>query len=414
MLIGPHVRSQSAASTRSPGPGPAADPLNHELETYQPGAAQPARDVGETARQIEEAVVVGAGPAGLAAAIVLAQRGVKVTVVELRDYFYQRPHHLNLRQQTLDTFAELGVLDDIAQRSGPLEREELTHLGEVREPTQRPPDPNRVTSDAWEILNSPSVMQARISDVEKMMHYHAEEMGVKFKYHAHAILDQQEDGNFGVHAQDAEGITDLGVPDLVVVTDGANSTTREQVGIGFEEQSEGRWYLGGHVNLPIGAVTRKSIHVNEDGSTQRLMATGHARYPSTWISVEASGSMLESTQEERVAQLCRGASLIMGQEVRPEDITWGAGLVTKVQDRVIERAAVGGNLIFGGDAARTGDVWESGGLNLSLTSDVRNLTRLVEGVNSGRRSKANALHQYCLRTRWASRMWHAASAQSAS
>jgi 2,4-dichlorophenol 6-monooxygenase len=58
-------------------------------------------------------LIVGGGPAGLSAAVLLAQRGIEVLLVERRGFVshYPRAHLLNVR--TMEVFDEMGVADDV-------------------------------------------------------------------------------------------------------------------------------------------------------------------------------------------------------------------------------------------------------------------------------------------------------------
>ena len=73
---------------------------------------------GATRRVIENALVIGGGPAGLAAAIKLAERGIQVVILEMRSPDYSRPHHLNAREDTLHSLRDLGVYEQVRQASG--------------------------------------------------------------------------------------------------------------------------------------------------------------------------------------------------------------------------------------------------------------------------------------------------------
>jgi 2,4-dichlorophenol 6-monooxygenase len=67
-------------------------------------------------------LVVGGGPAGLSAALLLAQRGVEVLLVERRGFtsHYPRAHLLNVR--TMEVLAEMGVADDVYAQAPPDDR----------------------------------------------------------------------------------------------------------------------------------------------------------------------------------------------------------------------------------------------------------------------------------------------------
>ena len=387
----------------------------------RPGAMQRMREKMRTGthKPVKSAVIIGGGPAGLSAAIKLAEEGVKVTIVEARDENYVRPHHLNARQSTLDALADLGVYKDVQAASG-----------WVEDPTGTDPHKPRLMTEGlfhgesartiWE----PSVAQVRISDVERALYARANELGIEYRPHTRAVIGEAnedkmyslslETGSYVEGQWKADGQPQpFGTPDLIVACDGAGSPTRQQVGIPFLEVSEPHFYLGGHIDKKLGPEYRKMVLLDGD-ERLHLMATGHARYPQTWVSVETDASVKTMTQEQKTELLARRASQIMEQDVKPEDITWGAGQITIVQNRKAQTAVAGNNLVLLGDSARTGSVWVSGGLNLALTGDISALLHMVKGINERGYSREGGMSIYDARVRLATECWHRAGAQELS
>ncbi|QSE86638.1 FAD-dependent oxidoreductase [Rhodococcus koreensis] len=75
-----------------------------------------------SAPESTEVVVIGGGPAGLTAAIELAQLGVDVTVFERRATTSHLPRAHLLNQRTMEIFDAIGVADDVYEMSPPEDR----------------------------------------------------------------------------------------------------------------------------------------------------------------------------------------------------------------------------------------------------------------------------------------------------
>ncbi len=352
-------------------------------------------------RLIENALVIGGGPAGLAAAIKLSQLGVRPVILELRSPNYQRPHHLNARQETLDSLDDLGVWEEICRRS--------SRNCEALQKSARSDCPQST-------LESDSVAQLRISDTEKVLYQEVRRRGIPFIEGYRAQLFECLTG-FGVRAEQMQPVgadfaptgrvEEMGKPDLIVVADGANSPTRQQAGIDFVASSSERFYLGALVEHDLGPNYRR-LGLWEGDQLRHLMATGHAHYPQTWVSVEGDAALLEMSPEERKQHLMERTSVLLNREISLAQLSWGAGLVTRVQNRSASQATAGDNLALIGDSLRTGSVWVSGGLNLALTTDIANLEELVAGLNSGEYSREQAFSIFEEKSKLATQAWHQA------
>lgn len=387
--------------------------------------AKSGRDSG-----IRTALVIGGGPAGLAAALALTKLDCKVTVVEMRadesgeHPLHARPHQISLRQDSLETFKEHGAYEDLMSKSGYATREERIHHGPERVDfdTKEPQAVHTARDTIFlnpAFIHSDSTSQIRISDGEKALYKQALEQGVEFRVGevADLVHDEQTD-NYSALLQKAEVTNDGQLKrhgpqqtfeaDLVVAADGAGSPTRKAVGIEFLEESEPVHYLGGLVSQGIGPVTRKVTVNEEDGLKRHIMGTGHDVYDDTWVSVEVTPTEAALPKEERIALLQDKAKYAVNRPVELTDITWGAGHVTTVANRRAEKTTAGNNLVLIGDAAGTGSVWVGGGLNLALTTHLKALENLV--VSSRIPHRENHFNIYDRTLQWATTHWHKAGA----
>lgn len=380
---------------------------------------------------IRQAIVIGGGPGGLAAAIALAKKNFDVTVIELRadekgqKPLHARPHQISLRQTSLDSLKDLGAYEEVISKSGFVEKESVLRVDEhSTQVEKKKPEAVSVRRDGMYIhpgmLDTDSVSQVRISDVEKALYNEAQKLGIKVQAGHVAELKKNGD-SYSVSSHQAKLVgnkvektgdsKDYGTPELVIVADGAGSPTRQALGIDVKEESDSKFYLGGHVQKGLGPQTVKVAKREGGQFTRHIMGTGHQKYEETWVSVEITPEEAKLSPQERTELLAKKAQYVFpDRTVTPQDVGWGAGQITTVQNRRAERTTAGDNVVLFGDAAGTGSVWVGGGLNLALTTHLKALEHLVDSLKTTRTGKERPLQVYNKTIQWATSRWHQAGA----
>lgn len=69
-----------------------------------------------------EVLIMGGGPVGLSCAILLAQRGIDVFLVDRRDFVFRFPRAHLLNMRTMEAFSDMGVSDEIYAATPPHDR----------------------------------------------------------------------------------------------------------------------------------------------------------------------------------------------------------------------------------------------------------------------------------------------------
>jgi 2-polyprenyl-6-methoxyphenol hydroxylase-like FAD-dependent oxidoreductase len=181
----------------------------------------PERRVGQPGR----VVIVGAGPAGMALAYLLARRGVAVTVLESHLDFARVFRGEGLQQSGIDTFRQMGLgerLDGLPQVE--LQTVEFYLDGRLVFQTGTA----EVGRDRARLVSQPAVLHMLADEAGKCASFQLE-MGVSMRDFL------REDGRVvGVRASTPDGLRDYPA-DLVIGADGRHAATRKHSG--FSEVS---------------------------------------------------------------------------------------------------------------------------------------------------------------------------------
>lgn len=323
-----------------------------------------------------EVAVVGAGPVGLAVALGLAHKGVRVVVLEARDQVSDGSRALSLERRSVQLLDRLGVGEAFARLAQTRNLNRVFHgtqlVYEMSFPTPKGEKrPNMmVLQQCW---TEQMLLDALKDQPTAQVRWHSRVTGVR------------EEGDVAVvGVETPEGPYELRVP-YVVATDGARSEIRRQMGLAYEapmgtQVSERQFII---VDFTLEADLPPGRRLFLDLPYKRgSMAILHSQpfgvlrldYP-----VE-DGDDIEHEQrpetvEKRVAQ-----HLAMMQIDAPWKILWQS--VYRPRGRTLANFRHG-RLIFAGDSAHQTPIFGGRGLNLGF-GDAANLAWRLAYVVKGR------------------------------
>jgi 2-polyprenyl-6-methoxyphenol hydroxylase-like FAD-dependent oxidoreductase len=364
-------------------------------------------EAGAALQQPRKAVVSGLSSGGLLSAIVLAKAGYKVDAFEAREG-YSRQMQFSSRQALIDELASIdpALSQKFLEVSGPLTRGFVFTLNEKRKELAREAphegDPTAVPTSGEEMLSGVPISLVECRVLEQVL----------FDYlKAQPNVTVHSKTKLQLGAPDAAGrysVEGVGVPDLVVVSEGANSATRKQLGIESMATSPTERIIAGTVGKGSGgrAALKLTDSKRADGSTERIlsMALGSAKVDKTWVLVEVKesfnadpGGGLDPTSDEfRKAQQAlvekefrAEAALVMETDVSDAPLEGAiAGGTSRptlftMQQRMSNRATAGSNVVGLGDFVGNAHFTVGGGMATAAVSHVERLKALVFDLEMG-------------------------------
>ncbi|MBX3195688.1 MAG: FAD-dependent oxidoreductase [Microbacteriaceae bacterium] len=177
---------------------------------------------------VRSVLIVGGGISGLTTAIALAQRDVRVTLVERAPAFARVGHGLTVQGNALRVFREIGVLDRVMQHSHP-EEEGVTLFHSDGSVMMHLETPRTGGPDL------PPTIGVLRADVHEILVERATELGVELRLGTELV-------SFDNHGDSASTLLSDGSTefwDLVIVADGIRSQTRAKLGIPDEPAPSG-------------------------------------------------------------------------------------------------------------------------------------------------------------------------------
>ena len=180
-------------------------------------------------RTVERAAVVGAGVAGLAAAIRLADAGVSVALYEARPELNPLGSGITLQGNALRIFDHLGIWEELRGRGYPFEGLKLRAPGPEAAVVADLPDVKTGGPDY------PACMGMYRPDLARVMLARAEAVGVELHFGSTVTSLEQTGETVRLEA----GGVEVGPFDLVIGADGLHSAVRSLIGIDVEPVRNG-------------------------------------------------------------------------------------------------------------------------------------------------------------------------------
>jgi 2-polyprenyl-6-methoxyphenol hydroxylase-like FAD-dependent oxidoreductase len=171
-------------------------------------------------------VVVGAGPAGLTLAMLLAQRGITVKLIEVSRTFRRTFRGEALMPSGLDAIAQMGLADLVKQV--PHRSLDAWEFYIEKRPIFRVDEPMVTGSRSCTLISQPAFLEAVLERASQYSNFELiQGTGIR-------ELWWQEGRVAGVKLSDGQTIA----ADLVIGADGRNSVVRQQADLSLEQEPQ--------------------------------------------------------------------------------------------------------------------------------------------------------------------------------
>ncbi|WP_313805868.1 bifunctional 3-(3-hydroxy-phenyl)propionate/3-hydroxycinnamic acid hydroxylase [Sphingobium sp.] len=320
-------------------------------------------------RAIFDVIVVGAGPVGAIAALLLGREGLNVLAVEAEVVPYDKPRAIGIDHESMRALQKLGVMDDLAPYLGAYRASEYRSAsGDVLRRIIPQPEPHPLSWPPYSTFIQPEL--ERLLRAAMVDHT---SIDARFGWRCERVTDDGE--GVSVELLDPSGKRLTERARYVVACDGAWSPVRESLGISFEDlQFDEPWlvvdvHVNDRSNLPDTTVqycdpSRPATLVHGPGDLCRweiMLLPGED--PADMVRDDAVWSLLSRWLRPGEGRLWRAATYRFHALVAE---SWGKGRV-----------------FIAGDAAHQTPPFMAQGLNQGIR-DVINLSwKLAEVIRHG-------------------------------
>lgn len=289
---------------------------------------------------VSNVLVVGGGAAGVATAILLAEGGIEVDLVEIKPDIVALGSGITLQGNALRVLRDLGVWSEVEKAGYGFDTLGL-----------RAPDPAgtllAVLPDARTGgRDLPAALGMPRQDLARVLHARAAEVGVKIKLATTCTGIDQDESGVDVELSDGS----RGRYDLVVGADGIRSWTRRMIGVPLETRSTGMGIWRAFTTRPD-SVTRTDLFYGGPQYIAGYCPTG----PDSLYAyiVEEAQDRSALTPDEQLSEMVRLSEGYGGpwDEIRPTLTDATRVSYTWFETHVLDEPWNRGRVVLIGDAA---------------------------------------------------------------
>lgn len=316
-----------------------------------------------------DVIVVGGGPVGVTTALLMANRGLTVRVIEKSPEIYDLPRAIVMDDEIQRVFQGLGLLEDLLAITTPLAGAEFVK-----------PDGERIMGaelplDAdWPLGHHPSVMYYQ-PELEAFIRGAAEEAGVELALGTEVTEIDPRPKGVRVLAQGRAGDTQEHRCEWLIAADGASSPIRKALGVPFIDQGfDQDWLvLDAELTRPVPTLP-KLVQQICDPVRPATFVVGHGNYRRWEFQLQPGETPEPMLEPSRIWNL-------LANWLTPDDARLVRAVVYRFHATVADRMRIG-RVFLAGDAAHQMPPFLGQGLCSGIRDGV-NLAWKLALVHSG-------------------------------
>ncbi|CAN5216783.1 bifunctional 3-(3-hydroxy-phenyl)propionate/3-hydroxycinnamic acid hydroxylase [soil metagenome] len=322
-----------------------------------------------------QVVVIGHGPAGVVAASLLGDKGIRTLAIDRQHDVYDKPRAIAIDHEILRLLDNLGAAERVLPFIAPFPASQ--HFGANGQLIRR----IDMVAEPYPLGYTPTMVFTQ-PPVEEALRAHAESYdSVTVELGTELVGFTQSPDQVTLHLRDDQNATRSVTADYVIACDGASSATRQQLGIAFEDLVFDEPWLVVDLQVnhdALGKLPQTAAQFCEPTRpTSFIIGPGnHRRFEIMLLPGEDPREMEEPAQVWR----------LLARWITPDDATLWRSASYRFHALVAERWR-SGRIFLAGDAAHQQPPFIGQGMCQGVR-DVGNLVWKLEHVLGGQSSAA--------------------------